>query len=66
LTPVIDWDFDRFLLHFTTRNVRSLNYRHQFTPRLDENGKDTYKGKGRYNLLAELQVAYFLSKPSKN
>ena len=66
LTPVIDWDFNRFLFHFTARNVRSLNYRHQFTPRLDENGESTFKGKGKYNLLAELQVAYFLNKPSKN
>jgi hypothetical protein len=66
LTPVIDWDVNRFLFHFTARNVRSLNYRHQFTPRLDKNGEETFKGKGKFNLLAELQVAYFLSKPSKN
>lgn len=66
LTPVIDWDFNRFLFHFTARNVRSLNYRHKFLPRIDKNGDDTFKGKGIYNLLAELQVAYFLSKPSKN
>ena len=66
LTPVIDWDFNRFLIHFTARNVRSLNYRHKYIPRLDKNGEDTFKGKGIYNLLAELQVAYFLSKPSKN
>jgi len=65
LTPVIDWDFNRFLIHFTARNVRSLNYRHKFIPRLNKNGEDTFKGKGIYNLLAELQVAYFLSKPSK-
>jgi len=66
VTPVVDWDFNRFLLHFTARNVRSLNYRHQFTPRLNESGESTFKGKGKYNLLAELQVAYFLHKPSKN
>jgi hypothetical protein len=66
VTPVIDWDFNRFLFHFTARNVRSLNYRHQFTPRLDKNGEETFKGKGKYNLLAELQIAYFLNKPSKN
>jgi hypothetical protein len=66
VTPVIDWDVNRFLFHFTARNVRSLNYRHQFTPRLDKNGEETFKGKGKYNLLAELQVAYFLNKPSKN
>lgn len=66
LTPVLDWDFNRFLVHFTARNVRSLNYRHKYIPRFDKNGDDTFKGKGIYNLLAELQVAYFLSKPSKN
>ena len=64
LTPVVDWDFGRFLLHFTSRNVRSLNYRHQFIPRLNEEGKPTFKGKGLYNLLTELQVTYFLSKPA--
>lgn len=65
LTPVVDWDFNRFLIHFTARNVRSLNYRHKFIPRPVPEGQYSFKGKGLYNLMAELQVAYFLSKPGK-